>query len=60
VASVKASPEESTRQILTTTVDLRKENEEITAFRFRLDGQGNLVAGSVNSLNKPLRTAAAQ
>jgi hypothetical protein len=60
VASVKASPEESTRQLLTTTVELHRENEEITAFRFRLDGEGNLITGSVNSLNKPLRAAAAQ
>ena len=57
VASVKSSPEESTQQILATTVDLHKENEETTAFRFRLDGSGNLVSGSVNSLNKPLRAA---
>ena len=60
VASVKASPEESTRQLVTTTVNLRNENEELTVFRFRLDGQGNLVAGSINNLNKPLRAAAAQ
>lgn len=60
VASVKASPDESTRQLLTTTVMLHKENEEVTAFRFRLDSQGSLVAGSVNSLNRPLRAAAAQ
>lgn len=60
VASLKGSPEESTRQILATTIDLNRENEEMTAFRFRLDGKGNLVAGSVNSLNKPLRAAAAQ
>lgn len=60
VASVKASPDESTRQLLTTTIMLNKENEEVTAFRFRLDSHGNLVPDSVNSLNKPLRAAAAQ
>lgn len=59
VASVKSSPEESTRQLLTTTVMLTRENEEITAFRFRLDGKGNLARGSVHSLQKPLRAAGA-
>lgn len=59
VASVKSSPEESTRQLLTTTVMLIRENEEITAFRFRLDEKGNLARGSVHSLQKPLRAAGA-
>jgi hypothetical protein len=59
IASVKSSPEESTRQLLTTTVMLHKENEEITAFRFKLDAEANLVRGSVHSLQKPLRTAGA-
>ena len=59
VASVKSSPEESTRQLLTTTVMLTKENEEITAFRFRLNEGGELVRGSVHSLQKPLRAAGA-
>lgn len=59
VASVKSSPEESTRQLLTTTVLLHKENEELTAFRFRLDEHGKLVQGSVHSLQKPLRSAGA-
>ncbi|GIK98202.1 MAG: hypothetical protein BroJett029_24110 [Alphaproteobacteria bacterium] len=59
VASVKSSPEESTRQLLTTTVTLTRENEEITAFRFRLDEKGNLARGSVHSLQKPLRAAGA-
>jgi hypothetical protein len=59
IASVKSSPEESTRQLLTTTVMLNKEKEEITAFRFKLDQSANLVRGSVHSLQKPLRTAGA-
>ena len=54
---VKAAPEEQTRQLLTTTVNLEKENQEITAFRFRLDGNGTLDRGSVHSLQKSLRTA---
>lgn len=57
VASVKGSPEETMRQLLTTTVMLNKENEEITAFRFRLDEAADLVRGSVHSLQKPLRVA---
>lgn len=59
VASSKSSPEEATRQLVTTTVELKKENEEVTAFRFRLDNDGNLVRGSVHSLQKPLRVAGA-
>src|SRR3546814_4795707 len=47
------------RQLVTTTVELKKENEELTAFRFRLDNDGNLVRGSVHSLQKPLRAAGA-
>ena len=34
-------------------VQLRKESQELTALRFRLDANGGLVAGSVNSLFKP-------
>ena len=46
--------------LLTTTVELRKQNQEVTAFRFRLDASGQLSQGSVNSLFKELRVAAAQ
>jgi hypothetical protein len=35
-------------------------NQEITTLRFRLDGDGQLVAGSLNSLFKGLRVAAVQ
>lgn len=55
VASVKASAEQSARQILATSVELRREGQEITVFRFRLDPAGALVPGSVTSLPKPLR-----
>jgi hypothetical protein len=58
VASVKTDPQARARQIVATTVELRRENDEITAFRFRLDGHGGLVPGSVISLYKPLRVAA--
>ena len=57
IASLKAKPEDRAQQIVATTVRLKGENDEITAFRFSLDGQGRLVAGSVNSLMTPLRVA---
>jgi hypothetical protein len=49
----------SAKQLVTTTVQLRKESQELTALRFRLRPDGDLVVGSVNHLFKPLRTAAA-
>ena len=58
VASVKDDLTGSAKQLVTTTVQLRKEGQELTALRFRLDTKGGLVAGSVNSLFKPLRVAA--
>jgi hypothetical protein len=58
VASVKGDPRGAAKQLVATTVQLRKEGQELTALRFRLDPNGGLVAGSVNSLFKPLRVAA--
>jgi hypothetical protein len=58
VASVKQGPAGAAKQLVATTVQLRKEGQELTALRFRLDSDGSLVAGSVNSLFKPLRAAA--
>ena len=55
VASVKKSAHESSRQILTSTVELKREGQELTVFRFRLDAAGDLVAGSVSTLQRPLR-----
>ena len=57
VASVKKTVGESARQIVVTEVELRREGDELTAFRFRLDGQANLVPGSVHSLMRSLRSA---
>ena len=54
--SVKQSVQASAREILSTRVMLGKEGEEITAVRFRLDKDGQLVAGSVNNLPRPLRS----
>lgn len=56
VTSVKRSAEETTRQLLASKVLLVREGEEMTVYRFRLGEAGALVAGSVHSLHKPLRT----
>lgn len=55
VVSVKAATEQVSRQILTSSVELKYEGQELTVFRFRLDAAGNLVPGSVTNLQKPLR-----
>jgi hypothetical protein len=60
VASVKRDANGPSEQLVATTVELRRENQELTALRFRLDGTGKLQAGSVNSLFKELRVASAQ
>ena len=56
-ASVKSTVHESARHLLTTSLVLRREGEELTGFRFRLDADGNLEAGSAHNLYKPLRAA---
>ncbi len=56
VASVKTSPHQSAQPIVKATVTLRREGEEATCFRFRLDADGRLVPGSVNKVFKPVRT----
>lgn len=55
VISVK-QPGLDTRQILQTTVQLERHNQEETAFRFRLDNDADLVPGSVSTLRYPLIT----
>lgn len=55
VVSVR-SKYESARQILATTVELTHRNQEETAFRFRLDGEGKLMEGSVSTIRRPLVT----
>ena len=59
VVSVKNNPQSSARQILTTSLDLKRVGEEVTAFRFTLDESGTLVTGSVHDLPKPLRAGKA-
>lgn len=56
VVSVKTDPDARPRQILMTRLTLMRAGEERTVFRFRLDDRGRLVAGSVNSLPRPLRS----
>lgn len=56
VTSVKKPDGETARQVLATTVDLEREGQELTAYRFKLSDNGDLVAGSVHSLPVPLRT----
>lgn len=56
VVSTKPTAEEPTRQILMTKIDLTREGEERTVFRFKLTEMGAIVPGSVNSLPRPLRT----
>jgi hypothetical protein len=60
VASLRQDADGATKQLVTTTVQLRHENQEVTALRFRLDAKGALVADSVNNLFKELRVASAQ
>ncbi len=59
VVSVKGSVNDAARQILATKVELARDGEELTAFRFRLDDQSRLVSGSVHDLPKPLRSVRA-
>jgi hypothetical protein len=56
--SVKANVQSSARPLLSTKMTLRREGEELTGFRFTLDQDGRLQAGSVHNLFRPLRSAA--
>ncbi|MFB3045219.1 MAG: hypothetical protein ACE10A_02755 [Acidiferrobacterales bacterium] len=56
--SVKNSPNLPAQQILSTKLNLSHEDEEVTAFRFKLDEEGRLLSGSVHNLPRPLRAAA--
>ncbi len=55
--SVKASPSQAAKRILTTRLNLEHQGQELTAFRFSLNEDGRLVSGSVHDLPKPLRTS---
>jgi hypothetical protein len=56
VTSVKKSPQESAKQLLASQIELSREGEEMTVFRFRLTDEGELVPGSVHSLQRDLRS----
>jgi hypothetical protein len=56
VTSVKTSPSERARQLLASKVELGREGQELTVYRFRLSEGGDLVPGSVHSLQRELRT----
>jgi hypothetical protein len=55
VTSVKKSTTERARQLLASKVELAREGQELTVYRFRLTEDGNLVPGSVHSLQRDLR-----
>jgi len=55
--SAKPTVQSSAHPLLTTNLTLRREGEELTALRFRLDSEGRLVPNSVHNLYKPLRSA---
>jgi len=55
VVSVKKTAAESGKQILATKVELAREGQELTALRFKLDEAGDLVPGSVHTLQRALR-----
>jgi hypothetical protein len=55
VTSVKKSAKESARQLLATKIELAREGEELTVYRFQLSEDGSLVPGSVHSLQRNLR-----
>ena len=55
VTSVKKEPNESAKQLLASKVELTREGEEVTVFRFELSEGGDLVPGSVHSLQRNLR-----
>ncbi len=56
VVSVKSDEGKVSRQILASEVELKRVGQELTVFRFALDGQAALVSGSVNGLPKQLRS----
>ena len=56
VTSVKRDTQERAEQLLASKVLLLRDGEETTVYRFRLTKKGELVAGSVHSLFRELRS----
>ena len=55
VVSVKGDASKSAKQILVSKPKLARTGQELTVFSFKLAEAGKLVAGSVHSLQRPLR-----
>jgi hypothetical protein len=56
VTSVKKSAKESARQVLASNIELGREGQELTVYRFKLSDDGDLVPGSVHSVQRNLRS----
>jgi hypothetical protein len=56
IVSSKPTAEAPARQILMSRVELAREGQERTVFRFQLTERGTVVPGSVHSLHRPLRS----
>ena len=56
VTSVKKSAKESARQVLAGNIELGREGHELTVYRFKLSEDGDLVPGSVHSVQRNLRS----
>jgi hypothetical protein len=54
--SVKGTNGSSSQRLLNTKLDLLREGQETTVFRFQLDENGDLIAGSVHDLPRALRS----
>jgi len=55
VTSVKRTPQDGARQLLASRIELVREGQELTVYRFQLSGAGELVPGSVHNLQRDLR-----
>jgi hypothetical protein len=55
VVGLRRDASESVEPVLTSDVVFHEVGEELTVFRFRIDGHGRLLADTVNHLFKPLR-----
>lgn len=55
VVSLKKPGYRSAKQLLVSKLELTHQGEESTVFRFKLDEQADLVAGSVHNIPKKLR-----
>ena len=55
VTSVKKSARDAARQLLASKIDLEREGQELTVYRFGLSEEGGLIPGSVHNLQRNLR-----